>query len=415
MKAAPSILPLLSLAFVFAEAPAQAAAPWSPPPGWTATRGGEGGQEISVTTLDPTGPGSIAEALQTKGPKTIVFKVGGVIDLAGRSLKISTPQVTVAGETAPSPGITLIKGGIAITADDVILRHLRVRVGGAGNAKKSGWEVDGISVVGAKEVIVDHCSIAWATDENLSASGPRFEGATPDEWRSNTSHRVTFSHCLIAEGLKDSTHKKGVHSMGSLIHDNTSGILILGNLFISNHERNPLLKGGARGVVVNNLVHNPGSYALRYGLVESEWTGYEWQRGWIACVGNVLRQGADTRPMKAFAQLRGPCDVWFSDNLLLDRDGESLVPAIESADPRGNPSTAADQDQRLLEKPPLWPEGLVAKPAAETVSWVLENVGARPWDRDAVDRRLVEEARKGGGRIIDSEEEVGGYEALAKP
>ena len=58
---------------------------------------------------------------------------------------------------------------------------------------------------------------------------------------------------------------------------------------------------------------------------------------------------------------------------------------------------------------PFWLEGFAARPAAETADWVLVNAGARPWSRDAVDRRLVEEARTGGGRIVDSEQEVGGY------
>ena len=72
-----------------------------------------------------------------------MFEVAGVIDLGKRTMSITSPYVTVAGQTAPSPGITLIKGGIGIQTHDVILQHLRVRPGEAGAAKKSGWEVDG--------------------------------------------------------------------------------------------------------------------------------------------------------------------------------------------------------------------------------------------------------------------------------
>lgn len=382
-----------------------AEAEWSRPPGWADTMGGDGGPVMEVTTLAATGKGSISEALGAKGPRTIVFKVAGTIDLNGRVLRIANPQVTVAGETAPSPGITFTKGGISISADDVILRHLRVRCGENGREKKSGWEVDGIATNAAANVIVDHCSIAWATDENLSASGPRFEGGTPEEWRQNTSRKITFSHCIIAEGLKNSTHAKGVHSMGSLIHDNTSDVLIYGNLYISNNDRNPVFKGGARGAVVNNLVHNPGLYALTLSMVTKEWEGREPQRAMISVAGNVMRRGQDSN-RQGFSRLRGPCDVWYSDNLLLDRDGTPMAPRIDFLDPKGKESDAETIGVRLLDKVPVWPQGLVAKPSAETTEWVLANAGARPWDRDATDKRLLEEARTGGGKIIDSEPEV---------
>ena len=398
----PGFLMLAGVAFA-AEPPA-----WERPPGWATTKGGEGGKVIEVTTLAASGPGSLAAALAEKGPRTVVFKVGGVIDLDGKKLKISNPNITVAGETAPSPGITLIKGGLGISANEVILRHIRVRPGEAGKAKKSGWEVDGIATNAAVNVIVDHCSITWATDENLTASGPRFEGATPDEWRKNTSHQITFSHCIIGEGLKNSTHKKGVHSMGSLVHDNTSDVLIYGNLYISNNDRNPLFKGGARGAVVNNVAHNPGSHLLTTSLVASEWTGHEPERGAIAVAGNVMRIGPSTRG-DTFARLSAPADLWLSDNLLLDPKGAPLPLKIFYRGADGKETTAEAVKVSLVEKAPSWPEGLVAKPAAETVAWVTETVGARPWDRDAVDKRLIDEAKNGGGKIIDGESEVGGY------
>ncbi len=381
---------------------------WERPPGWADTKGGEGGKVIEVTTLEAKGPGSLAEALGAKGPRTIVFKVGGVIDLAGGRLKIANPNVTIAGETAPSPGITVIKGGLAISADDVIIRHIRVRPGEAGKAKKSGWECDAIATNGAANVIVDHCSVSWATDENLTASGPRFEGATPDEWRENTSHKITFSHCIIGEGLKNSTHKKGVHSMGSLVHDNTSEVLIYGNLYISNNDRNPFFKGGARGAVVNNLIHNPGSHGLTFAMSKKEWEGHEPQRGIVAAAGNVLRQGASSKP-RGFSRWRGPSDVWLSDNPVFDKEGKAMPPQTDFVDENGKSSTAEAQGVVMMDKAPVWPEGLVAKPSGQTKDWVLENAGARPWDRDATDKRLLSEAANGGGRIIDGESEVGGY------
>jgi hypothetical protein len=80
--------------------------------GWAGgTPGGDGGQVIRVTSLAGAGPGSFREAVTAKGPRTVVFDVAGVIDLARHSVKIVEPFLTIAGETAPSPGVTLIKGG----------------------------------------------------------------------------------------------------------------------------------------------------------------------------------------------------------------------------------------------------------------------------------------------------------------
>ncbi len=406
---------IIAIATVAAAAPA-AAAPWQTPPGWTDTGGGAGGKTLRVTTLAAKGPGSLAAALAAEGPRIIEFAVAGTIDLDGKSLSLTRPRVTIAGETAPSPGITLVNGGMNIGTYDVIVRHIRIRPGAGNRAKKSGWEVDGISTVGgAHDVIVDHCSLTWATDENLSASGPRFDGATPDEWRQNTSHRITFSHCIIGEGLHDSTHAKGPHSMGSLIHDNASDIAILGNLYISNNQRNPFFKGGARGAVVNNLIQNPGSRVVTYGLVPSEWEGHPWLRGAMVVVGNVARQGASTTPSVAFVESRGPCDFFLKDNAYFAADGKPLPATGNLWDVKGHPSGKDPQnDPRLLATPPFWPPRLEARPAADTAAWVLANAGARPWERDGIDRRLVAEAKSGGGKIIHFESEVGGHAAASR-
>jgi len=223
--------------------------------GWAAqTSGGRGGQIIRVTNLDASGPGSLRAALSTSGPRIVVFEVGGVIDLNRETLLLTEPFVTIAGQTAPSPGITIVRGGMDISAHDVVVQHIRIRPGEAGAAKGGDWGEDSISTRSAWNVVIDHCSLTWATDENLSASGPRFTGTTPDEWRQGTSHSITFSHNIIAEGLADSTHPKFEHSKGSLIHDNASEILIYGNLYAHNYERNPQFKGGVYGVVVNNFI-----------------------------------------------------------------------------------------------------------------------------------------------------------------
>lgn len=362
------------------------------------TPGGRGGAVIRVTTLAADGAGSLAAALRTKGPRLVVFEVGGVIDLAGRRLKVAEPFITIAGATAPAPGITLIRGGLDVATHDVIIQHLSIRPGEAGRKKKSGWEADGLSTIGAAHVIIDHCSLTWATDENLTASGPRFEGATVEDWRAGTSHHITFSHCLIAEGLSQSSHSKGEHSKGTLLHDNGTFLSVIGNLYASNMERNPLAKGGVHAVVVNNWISNPGRRAIHHALNEGEWKGHDPVPSRLAIVGNILEHGSDTPPKLPlfFNHGTSPLELFAADNLAFDRIRQPVA-LIE-------PSSITPQPTR-----PPWPEGLDPIPAAQVKAAIAKNVGARPWDRDPIDQRIIQAALEGQGKIIDSEQEVGGY------
>lgn len=372
--------------------------------GWGAqTSGGRGGQILRVTNLNGDGPGSLRAAIETPGPRIVVFEVGGVIDLDRRTLRVVEPFLTIAGQTAPSPGVTLIRGGMDIAAHDVIVQHLRIRPGSAGQARGSGWDEDAISTQSAWNVIVDHCTLTWATDENLSASGPRFTGSTPAEWRAGTSHDITFSNNIIAEGLADSTHSKFEHSKGSLIHDNVTNILIVNNLYAHNYERSPMFKGGVHGVIVNNLIYDPGPRAIHYNLMAEEWGAQPFERGRMVAVGNVLRAGPSTPQPLAFLMIGGYGDLEYHgrDNIAVDRIGRPL-------EMLGSYTTSG---ARIIEtrSPMLWPEGLQAMPARDVQRFVLANAGARPWDRDSHDVRVIANVAEGRGAIIDSEDEVGGY------
>lgn len=352
-----------------------------------ATRAGSGGKIIRVTNVNADGPGSLAAAIAEKGPRIVVFEVGGVIDLNGRTLGVTEPFLTIAGQTAPSPGITIIKGGINIGAHDVLIKHIRVRPGDAGKPKNSGWEPDGITTSGgdAYNVVIDHCSLTWAVDENLSASGPR-----PDPRQ--TSHCITFSNNLIAEALSRSTHAKGEHSKGTLIHDNCRDIAIVGNIYTHNVDRNPRFKAGVTGVVVNNLIYNPGRVVMHFAIAASEWEGLPKPPNTrAAVVGNVLIAGPSTR---VSALVSGDSSsVHIHDNVI-------------------RPANAADLTRGTitrLTKPPVWPEGLKAVPAESVFPKILSTAGARPADRDPIDARIIDDIRAGRGKIIDSQEEVGGY------
>jgi hypothetical protein len=353
------------------------------------TPAGQGGRIIRVTNVDSKGPGSLREAIETKGPRIIVFEVGGVVDLQKKTITISEPFMTVAGQTAPSPGITIIRGGLIIATNDVLIQHIRVRPGDAGEAKRSGWEPDGIATNAAHNVVIDHCSISWSVDENLSASGPRHEG--PE----NTSRNITFSNCIIAEALNDSSHSKGAHSKGSLIHDCCSNIAIIGNLYAHNVARNPYFKALSTGVVANNVIYNPGRRAVQVDWPPSEWRDQvvQPQNARISIVGNVMIHGVDTQKDLALVCPKG--DVYLEDNVATDRDGA--------------PVRLTSGRVNILKGKPIWPDDFKPLSADRVVDHIVNYVGARPQDRDDVDRRIIREFQQRKGRIIDSQEEVGGY------
>ena len=372
--------------------------------GWgAATPGGRGGKIVRVTNLDADGPGSFKAALEAKGPRIVVFEVGGVIDMGRVVLTLREPYVTIAGQTAPSPGITLIRTGLDIRTHDVVVRHIRIRSGVDGQAKRSGWDPDAINTVSAYRVIVDHCSMSWAIDENMSATGPRFNGRNVTEWRANTSHDITFSYNAAYEGLADASHPKGEHSKGSLVHDNVTNILFYRNLWASNLERNPLFKGGVHGAVVNNFIFNPGTKAVQYNLMALEWETRPYEVGKMSAVGNVLRGGPSTVPGLPFLMLGGDGDLEYHgrDNIAVDKHGNAL-PMF---------GRYGETKARLLEarEPVSWPAGLAVLPAREVETHVLANVGARPWDRDADDIRVFFFVAEGRGQVIDDENQVSAY------
>ena len=373
-----------------------------PVKGWANTDGGRGGRILRVTNLNADGSGSFKWAVEQPGKRIVVFEVAGAIDLGLKVITIRQPDLTIAGQTAPSPGITLIRGGIDIATHDVIVQHIRLRVGRSGQPPFS-WESDGISTVGAHDVIVDHCSLTWALDENLSASGPRFAGNTPEQWRQGASHNITFSNNIIAEGLANASHPKGEHSKGSLIHDNATGILIYRNLYAHNYERNPLLKGGVHAAVVNNLIFDPGAQAIHYNLMDLEWTGKPFQPGELSAVGNVFRAGFSTLPDTTFLSIggAGDLDYYGRDNIAVGRTGE----------PRKMFGRYTTTSATIIQvkQPPVWPAGLQVLPANQVETYVLRNAGARPWDRDADDLRVTFDVAEGRGKIIDDENQVGGF------
>ncbi len=403
---------LLGAAALGAAVPALAQQPTAslPPSGLPPTSlpsGGQGGRIIRVTTLKPDGPGSIREALRADGPRIVVFEVGGIIDLARSTVRITKGDLTLAGQTAPAPGVTLIRGGIEIGqgARNVAITHIAVRPGEAGAAKKSGWECDGIYAYGASNILVRNCSITWATDEGLSASGKRFgadnKGADVADWRAATSHDVFFLNNIVAEGLSNATHSKGEHSKGTLIHDNVRNALIADSLYAHNMERNVLFKGGTQGVMTRCIVYNPGKRFAHYNLHATEWEGRPYETGDVAITSNSFIAGPSTDPKAAAFMLGGEGDLRLAmaNNDLRAASGGAL-PAY---------GAFGSRKAQLVEAG----EPMAAGPVPDLAS-TLAACGARPWDRDPIDARIVSDVRNGTGRIIDSEADVGGYPVRAE-
>ncbi len=352
-------------------------------------------QVLRVTSLASKGTGTLRAALGEKGPRIIVFEIGGVIDLEMKSLVAKEPQLFIAGQTAPNPGITLVRGGMSIEGNQTVVQHISIRPGDAGQPKKSGWEPDGITTSGGPvNVWIDHCSVTWSCDEGISAA--TYKAPTGEH-----AQRIAIRDCIIAEGLSNGTHAKGEHSKGTLVFDGTKEVAIVRNLYCSNTERNPVFKLDTSGVVVNNLIANPGQRAIHASVPGSEGLSLPLAR--ISVVGNVVLFGEKSK-RSARSIFEGQADGYFKDN--------------EGYDWFGKPLDLLRTSFEMAAKPPVWPEGLQAMSPTAAMWHVTRFAGARPAERDAIDQRIVREAVSGASRIIDGQDEVGGYpvrEQVSRP
>jgi len=159
--------------------------------------------------------------------------------------------------------------------------------------------------------------------------------------------------------------------------------------------RNPYFKAYTTGVIVNNLIYNPGKAAIQLSYSPMEWENsrYEPENCKVSIVGNVLYKGIDSNPSLALVMNRG--DAYMEDNLAYESNGDiALLTAGEIV---------------LLEKKPVWPEGFEPLSSAEVVDYIVNHVGARPKERDVIDDRIVQDFLDKKGKIVDSQEEVGGY------
>lgn len=360
--------------------------------GWgSTTPGGRGGNVIYVTSLADSGPGTLRAALETRGPRTIVFGVSGVIKLRS-TLSLGggwNPDdgdnpysfVTIAGQSAPGGGICI--SGRPFVLDngvhDVVIRHVRFR--------DSSDDCLGL-YNGVHHVVFDHCSLSWSTDENIGF------------YRNPTD--ITIQYCVIAEGLVHGEHQKGSHSMGALVARGADRIAMHHNFFTGNGARNPLLCGGnteewrAEGFVAhpvfdirNNIIYNCAqSTAVNSGAHAN-------------IVGNVYVQGPSTSPHKSAVfvpDVEDGTKVYLDGNIgpHLTPDGNqwSMV-RVYSADIK-DVAKQYGRKPDVFRAPAPFPASPVTMVTAERVpELVLAQAGALP--HDETDLRLAGEfrARKG--------------------
>lgn len=352
--------------------------------------GGRGGAVLRVTHLGDTGPGSLRAAVEADGPRTIVFDVGGTIRLAS-PLTIRRGRITVAGQTAPGGGITLRDQPLIIAADDVVVRHIRSRLG-----DESGVEADAISIERGRRIILDHVSASWSVDETLSV-GSRYD---PPE---RGVYDVTVQWSVISESLNASGHAKGDHGYGSLLRGGHGARMTFHhNLWASHRARMPRPGNynppatdptGPRFEFRSNVFYNWGGAHAGYNADTESLSAY-------AFIGNAHLPGPDSRGRLAFEESNPLARAWFEGNAM---DGDA------PADPWSLVRNG-DRPGYRLDARPDW-AAAAGEPPQAALNRVLDGAGAGRV-RDAVDARIVAGVRGRSARIIDSQSQVGGWPEL---
>ena len=358
------------------------------------TAGGRGGAVYHVTNLNDSGPGSLRYGISSAtGPTTIVFDVGGSIEL-GSTLSINRSHLTLAGQTAP--------GGIAVTgfttriegASDVIVRYMSFRLSDRNIA--AGVE-DSLRIVNANRVMIDHVSSSWGLDETLSVT---------------RSNHITVQYSIVAETLNPANHAYGSLVRGNVDAAHPGGYTFHHNLWIHNDRRNPALgsyqeedKDAELEVeLLNNVMHNWGTRSIH--TVESR------DRLRINLINNMYIAGPSTSSGSAGEVMRaeifqGHVNVYHSGNLI-DSDQDTAHDPQAVTESMFRESLFAEI---IFAGSPFAFSGMVPEDTAAAYSNVLRQAGSS-LHRDSVDQRIIQEVTERTGMIIVSQSEVGGYPVL---
>ena len=347
--------------------------------------GGRNGVIYYVTSLndDINEAGTLRYALDQTSTRFVFFKVSGRIDLKSE-LKIKRGNVTIAGQTAPGDGICISGYPVVIEADNVIVRFLRFRMG---DLKKV--EGDALTVkAGHKNIMIDHCSCSWSTDECVSIYGVK---------------DATVQYCFITESLNNSVHAKGAHGYGGIWGgENTT---FHHNLMAHHCSRLPRFDHDYVTTTnigptdyINNVVYNWRDNSA-YGGESSKTSKNQRQYNFIANYykpGPVTKSGVRKRLLNPWTKCGNcgstitPGKFYLAGNIM---DGASDVTT-------DNWSGVIPDDASKKEQCKSTTRFKLTKPmskeetAAQAYETVLTKAGCS-LRRDAIDTRIVEEVREG--------------------
>ncbi|HTQ52718.1 MAG TPA: hypothetical protein VMJ12_18560 [Candidatus Acidoferrales bacterium] len=344
------------------------------------TPGGRGGRTLYVDNPNDSGLGSLRAAIESPGPRTIVFRVGGIIQLKS-VLNINEPFVTIDGQNAPGNGITLCNYGITVKTHDVVLRHFRIRVGDEdvrNHARplsyyRGGGGDDALYFIDdAKNCIADHLSLSWSTDTILSTT--------------KGSDLITIQWCILSESLDFAGH-----GYASIVGGNR--VTWHHNLFAHNQSRNVRFQGMVDADFRNNVVYDWGDTA---GYGEFNHLNY---------IGNYLKPGTSTTQSPPLFHdgkaVVAPQSLFVADNMLGDNR------KINHNNWRGMGDYYFDWKSLDASKPFPAPP-VTTESASDAYGLVLTNAGDTLPERDDVDKRIVQEVLKGRGHIIKWVKDTGG-------
>ncbi|MCF0190309.1 MAG: hypothetical protein HUJ96_03495 [Marinilabiliaceae bacterium] len=394
-------------------------------------KGGRDGSVIHVTTLSDTdSKGSLRWALKQLYPRIIVFDVSGTIELTKRLVIYG--DVTVEGQTAPGDGICIKNYSTVIQGDNVILRFLRFRMG-----DEKETEDDALWGRDQKDIIIDHCSMSWSTDECSS-------------FYNNTN--FTMQWCILGESLRNSVHDKGKHGYGGIWGGQYA--TFHHNFLIHHDSRNPRMCGPrfrtiADGSEEANNTANAEELVDMTNCVFYNWgdnSGYAGEGGRYNFVNNYYKAGpaakssAKYRIFQPYAlndastNLRnGTTGLYYvNGNFMVDKganwDYSGFTPNKNSQSTfyktlqDGTTAETTVMDATTLRTTTMFNFGNMHPASVDDAATAYDKVlmyAGCSLNRDAVDARYAREAdeRKttyigsngSSNGLIDSQTDVGGY------
>jgi pectate lyase len=354
------------------------------------TTGGRGGKVIHVTTLADSGTGSLRAALNESGARTIVFDVAGLIEL-GSTLNIAKGDVTIAGQTAPGDGICIKNFSTRVNADNVIIRFVRFRMG---DEKKT--EDDAIWGRYHENIILDHCSMSWSTDECSSFYANK---------------NFTLQWCILTESLRCSVHGKGNHGYGGIWGGKNASFHH--NLLANHDSRNPRIDhpqiydtyvSTHRGNVDVrcNVIYNWGSN-LTYGGED----------GWFNIVNNYYKPGPASSDKKYFVDAYGTYtkdgkvyadkypELYLAGNVNTKNSLANDISGIywHNGSSYGNYQTLKSSAHKIV-GPSSETIYVTTHTASDAFAKICSSAGAS-LKRDAVDQRACGDAQSGKATFAD--------------